>query len=94
MLAECPLATSAPGKALWWLLSAAAAAQVTFGKHSLISHATPSDAWRLVRKSVSPAFAMRNIKCVLASASFILPLALIPLNWNFTFAFFAMLSTD
>lgn len=82
------LAASA-GKALCCLLSAAAAAQMTFGKHNLLSHPTPSDAWRLVRKSVSPAFAMRNIKCVLASASFPLLLALTLLNRRLSFAFLA-----
>ncbi|KAK9819257.1 hypothetical protein WJX81_005098 [Elliptochloris bilobata] len=35
---------------------------LTFGRPSLLSHPTHSDAWRHVRKSVSPAFATRNIK--------------------------------
>ena len=68
-------------EALCCWLSLAAAAQLTFGKHSLLSHPTQSDAWRHVRKSVSPAFAMRNIKCVPASASFPLHLTLTLLNW-------------
>lgn len=51
------------------------AAQLTFQKHSLLSHPTQSDAWRHVRKGVSPAFAMRNIKYVplYAFSSLLLP---------------------